>query len=107
MPHKEAEYIDEIDESKKKRSLEDKHNVLKEIEEQLSDKSIEGNVREAILEGKKTTEKAIELLKKPEITFEEYLKQMNLTGVSKKHRSKKHRSKKHRSKKHRSKKHRR
>ena len=109
MPHRD-EYIelktmDEIDKSKKQRSLEDKYNVLKEIEQQLSDKSIEGHVRDTILEGKKTTEKAIELLKKPGITFEEYLKQMNLTGGSKKHRSKKHRSKKHRSKKHRSKKH--
>jgi len=100
MPHQ------DIDKIRKNASLKDKYNVLKQIEEQLSDKSIQGHVRNTILEGKKTTEKAIELLQKPGITFEEYLKQMNLTGGSKKHRSKKHRSKKHRSKKHKSKKHR-
>jgi len=100
MPHQ------DIDKIRKNASLKDKYNVLKQIEEQLSDESIQGHVRNTILEGKKTTEKAIELLQKPEITFEEYLKQMNLTGGSKKHRSKKHRSKKHRSKKHKSKKHR-
>jgi len=98
MPHQDID--------RKNASLKDKYNVLKQIEEQLSDKSIQGHVRNTILEGKKTTEKAIELLQKPGITFEEYLKQMNLTGGSKKHRSKKHRSKKHRSKKHKSKKHR-
>ena len=93
--------MDKIYESMKKRSLEDKYKTLTEIEKQLNDKSIEGDVRKVILEGKKTIEKAIELLENPEITFEQYLKQMNLFGGSKKHRSKKHRSKKHRSKKHR------
>jgi hypothetical protein len=119
MPHN-HEYIEmqDMDEIRKNKSLKDKVIVLEEIEKQLSDKSIEGHARKTILQEKETTKKAIELLKNPEITFDEYLKKMGLLdeylklnkmssrGGSKKHKSKKHRSKKHRSKKHGSKMHR-
>lgn len=81
--------------------------ALTDIEKQLSDTNMNEAQKNAVIHGKIQVEKAIQLLKNPDVSFEDYKKQMGIVGGSKKHRSKKHKSKKykHKSKKHRSKKH--